>query len=88
MRQAEWFEKVLHEPSIFDTDGPDKKGVTLEEFRASLPEQFVHVDIDCFKENVDKADLNALLAEWRRFVEERSQRLINYLKESTNGSVR
>jgi hypothetical protein len=88
MRRDEWFEKVLHEPSIFDTEGPDKKGVTLEEYRESLSEQFVHVDIDCFKENVNKADLNTLLIEWRRFVEERTQQLMDYLKESIDGSVR
>lgn len=80
MRRSEWFEKVIHEPDIFNSiDVQD--GLTLDAYRQSFPEQFIYFDIDCYKQQVTKDDVAALLSGWRRFATTAAGALFAYCGE-------
>jgi hypothetical protein len=49
MQKRQWFEMVLHEPSIFEA--AEEGSETFDKFQKLLPEQLLYMDIDFYVEN-------------------------------------
>lgn len=72
MEKSQWLSLVRHEPAIFEADHPTN---SFERFRETLPERFLFVDVDVFRENVTVDDALKVL----RARQEKSHEIANKL---------
>jgi hypothetical protein len=79
MLKSQWFMTVAHEPRCFE-DGEDAKE-TFEKFQESFPEQFLFIDMDCYKEDQPVDKVNGFLTSARRHSHELAKKLIEYCKK-------
>lgn len=79
MLKSQWFLTVAHDPNAFELG--DEATETFEKFQQSIPEQFLYIDIDCFKEEQPADKLDQLLASIRRRSHDLATKLIEYCKK-------
>jgi hypothetical protein len=78
MERNQWLQTVYSEPSLFEQkeDGSN----TLLEFWQAIPEQFLYVDIDSFREDQPTQKLDEFLTKVRRKTHELVEKLIDFCK--------
>jgi hypothetical protein len=79
MMKAQWFQSVVHELNNFEQD-KDAKG-TFENFQNSFPEQFLFIDLDCYKEEQPADKLDKFLNSARRRSHDLVGKLIEFCKK-------
>jgi hypothetical protein len=78
MLRSQWLQVVQQEPAIYETSEEGEE--TFEKFQASLPEQFLIIDIDCFRESLPGDELDSFLTTVRRKSHDLVVKLIDYCK--------
>ena len=78
MTRSQWFLFVGHEMNAFEQG--DEATETFEKFRQSLPEQFLYIDIDCFKEDETGDGFQSFFSSARRRSHDLAAKLIAYCK--------
>lgn len=90
MMKSQWFLTVGHEPNIFErvedrlkslNEKRDEESKTLEKFVQSFPEQFLFVDIDCYREEQQVEKLEKIVASVRRRTHDLASKLIEFCKK-------
>jgi hypothetical protein len=79
MTKAQWFVSVAYEPNAFEQG--DEATETFEKFRQTIPDQFLYIDIDCFREDQPADKLDKFLATVRRRSHDLATKLIEYCKK-------
>ena len=79
MLKSQWFLHVAYEPNAFEQGA--EAAETFEKLRESIPEQFLYIDIDCFKEEQPADKLDKLLTSVRRRSHDLATKLIEYCKK-------
>ena len=79
MTRDEWFQRLLYERGMFKR-ADDDEAVTLEEYRQTIPENFLYIDVDCYQENLSASQLKQRITDFRRRSHELLGRLIEYSK--------
>ena len=78
MTKKQWFLDVAHELNAFEQG--DDATETFEKFRQTIPEHFLFIDIDCFREDQPADSLNKLFTSVRRRSHDLASTLIQYCK--------
>ena len=73
MLRKQWFEIIPYERALF----PNEEA--FKEFKESIPETMIFIDVDGFQEDIPYSELSATIASIRRGVEEVSIELANYV---------
>jgi len=79
MTRAQWFLMVGHESSNFESG--EAAVETLEKYQRSFPEQFLYIDIDCYKEDTSVDKMDKFLVGVRRRSHDLATKLIEYCKK-------
>jgi hypothetical protein len=79
MTKEEWFQTIHYEGGIFEA-AEEEDPASLQQYRKTIPENFLFVDIDCYKDNVSTVDFRELLTTFRRRSQEIVDRLIRYCR--------
>jgi len=80
MTKEQWFQVVHYEPGIFVRLDEDAS-TTFEEYRKTLPDNFLFVDIDCYQDEVPTDRFGELVTTFRRRSHEIVSKLIRYCRE-------
>lgn len=78
MRKQQWFDFVQYELGNFEDEDD---GETFAKFRASIPEQFLFIDMDCYQTDLPAAKSLAFV----RAVQPRSQEIVQGLIKYCQG---
>jgi hypothetical protein len=78
MERDEYFQKVPHEQEIYG-DGSENEELTFAAYKEKIPQTFVLVDIDFYKETLPRLELKNFINEAYKVSEDTAQRLIDYL---------
>jgi len=78
MLKSQWFQTILYEQGNFET-GEDAVE-TFEKYQDGFPEQFLFIDVDCYRDDVGADKMEALLTAMRRKSHELVARLIEFAK--------
>jgi hypothetical protein len=79
MTKSQWLGTIMSDRNNFDrTEGATE---TIEKFRESIPEQFLFVDVDCYKEDHSADKLAKFMTAARRRSQEIVAKLIEYCKK-------
>ncbi len=81
MEKSQWFGVVPYEMDIFEApiEG-DNDAATFAKLRAGLPDQFLYIDIDSFREEYPPQKLGEFLTEVRRRTHDLASKLTAYCK--------
>jgi hypothetical protein len=82
MTKKQWFEMIRHEPQLFEPPAESSEK-TFEQYEAVFPENFLYIDIDCFKEDCPVDKIESQVQTFRRRSHEMAQKLIDYCKKAT-----
>jgi hypothetical protein len=74
MESKQWFELIPHEIGLFDSPEAFKK------YKESMPERFLFIDIDCYKDDTTFSDVASLVFSMRQVSSEIVGDLIHHLK--------
>ncbi len=77
MTKEQWFQTVNYEASMFE-QSEEGDAATFEEYRKGLPENFLCVDVDCYKENVPTDRFGEFVTTFRRKSQDLVDKLIRY----------
>jgi hypothetical protein len=77
MTKDQWFQSVSHEQNLFEQP-EEEKTATFDAFRASIPDAFLCVDVDCFREDVSPQQFNELTTAFRRRSHDLVKKLIEF----------
>ncbi len=78
MQKKQWFDLVQHEPGNFEEEDD---GETFAKFRASLPKQFLFIDLDCYQADLPAPKTPAFVRAVRTSSQDLVQGLIKYCQE-------
>ena len=78
MEKKQWLQTVYHEPNLFEQN--EDGSHTLVEFWKSLPEQFLYVDIDSYREDQSAKKMDEFLTTVRRKTHDLVEKLIDFCK--------
>ncbi|MFV1966326.1 MAG: hypothetical protein ACC628_12955, partial [Pirellulaceae bacterium] len=77
MTRDEWFRRFPYEVNMFEAPDEDD-AATFEDYRASLPDNFLYIDVDCYQENVSAQQLKELVQTFRHHSHKLAGDLIKY----------
>jgi len=72
MEKDQWFSIIRHQTEIFDANQPEN---SFEKFRNAMPERFLFIDVDAFREAVSVSDVFSVF----RATQKKSQEVANKL---------
>ena len=75
MESEQWFREIKYEPALHQSDDDPSAFAKLKK---SIPEQFLYVDVDYFKEDVRLTDVPGMLVELRAHCQELVSSLKTY----------
>lgn len=78
MVKKEWFQFIFHEPNLFEDVEQGER--SFEKFRESIPEQFLLIDIDSYREDHPAQELDEFMTTVRRKTHDVASRLIDICK--------
>jgi hypothetical protein len=78
MLKSQWFQTILYEPGNFEAG--DDAVETFEKYQDGFPDQFLFIDVDCYRDDVAADKMEALLTAMRRKSHELVARLIDFAK--------
>lgn len=79
MTREQWFQAVSHEANIFESSEHGKEA-SFEEYRKGFPENFLYVDVDCYKEDVPADRFAEFVTTFRRKSHDLVGKLIRYCR--------
>jgi hypothetical protein len=79
MIRSQWFAVVPHGSDAFERG--DDAAETFDKFRQSFPEQFIYVDIDCYREDLPVGELADFMKAVRRRSHDLAAKLIDYCRK-------
>ena len=77
MTRDEWFQRVSLDKNLFEASD-EGEGATLEAYRASFPENFLYIDLDCYQEKVPVRELKERILTFHLRSHELAEQLIKY----------
>jgi hypothetical protein len=80
MMKSQWFSIIPYEVNQFESSD-ESSAETFEKYRASFPEQFLFLDVDCFQEDQPVERLEKFLTTTRRRSHEIVSKIIEYCKK-------
>ncbi len=79
MMKSQWLLMVAHEPNNFEQGTEATE--SFEKFQQSFSEQFLYIDIDCYKADQPADNLDKFLTSVRRRSQDLAAKLIEYCKK-------
>ena len=66
MTRDEWFERVAHDGNLFEDEDEEVERRTFKKYQDSLPENFIHMDVDCCKNAIEASEVPNLISAFRQ----------------------
>jgi len=79
MTRVEWFQRVKYEKNLFERTS-NKNAETFENYKTTIPENLLYIDVDCFQKTLPASQLKERVAAFRKRSHDLITKLIQFCK--------